>query len=93
MRIPFISDETAMSEDQVLDIIEYMPTRDERQLLRNYMKEENGESADDKFVKLSECEKFMIAMMTVKHSKSKLKALLFKLQFRWCIRYLTEGEK
>ncbi|EED92692.1 hypothetical protein THAPSDRAFT_262031, partial [Thalassiosira pseudonana CCMP1335] len=73
-------DETAMTANQAQGIIEYMPTLDERK--------SNGDSAE-KFEKLCECEKFMVAMMTVKQSKRKLRALLFKLQFRGCIHDLA----
>ncbi len=89
--MPFFSDETAMSANQAQGIIEYMPTSEERKMLRDYMKASSGESAA-KFEKLCECEKFMVAMMTVKQSKRKLRALLFKLQFRGCIHDLAHGE-
>ena len=52
----------------------------------------NGESAAKSFERLCECEKFMVAMMTVKQSKRKIRALLFKLQFRGCIHDLAHGE-
>eukprot|EP00804_Cyclotella_cryptica_P030487 CCRYP_008544-RD/>CCRYP_008544-RD protein AED:0.19 eAED:0.19 QI:217/0.8/0.83/1/0.8/0.83/6/602/2020 len=81
-------DETAMTANQAQGIVEYMPTRDERKKLREYMKGGDGDSAS-KFEKLCECEKFMVAMMTVKQSKRKLRALLFKLQFRGCIHDLA----
>ena len=48
------------------------------------MTSSNKDSADV-FDELCECEKFMVAMMTVKHSKEKVRALLFKLQFRQCV--------
>jgi hypothetical protein len=80
-----------MTANQAQGIIEYMPTLDERKSLRDYMKASNGDSAE-KFEKLCECEKFMVAMMTVKQSKRKLRALLFKLQFRGCIHDLAHGE-
>ena len=86
------SDETAMSANQAQGIIEYMPTLSERKALRDYMKASN-ESADAKFERLCECEKFMVAMMTVKQSRRKLKALLFKLQFRGCIHDLAHGKR
>lgn len=88
----FNSDETAMTANQAQGIVEYMPTLDERQKLRDYMKAGDGDSAS-KFDKLCECEKFMVAMMTVKQSKRKLRALLFKLQFRGCIHDLARGKQ
>lgn len=81
-----------MTSNQAQGIIEYMPTSVERKSLREYMTGTGGESAD-KFDKLCECEKFMVAMMTVKQSRKKLKALLFKLQFRGCIHDLAHGEE
>lgn len=87
------SDETAMSANQAQGIIEYMPTLAERKSLRDYMKTgKNGETAAKSFERLCECEKFMVAMMTVKQSKRKIRALLFKLQFRGCIHDLAHGE-
>lgn len=81
-----------MTANQAQGIVEYMPTLDERKKLRDYMKAGEGDSAS-KFEKLCECEKFMVAMMTVKQSKRKLRALLFKLQFRGCIHDLARGKK
>lgn len=80
-----------MTANQAQGIVEYMPTLDERKKLRDYMKSGDGDSAS-KFDKLCECEKFMVAMMTVKQSKRKLRALLFKLQFRGCIHDLAHGK-
>ena len=87
------SDETVMTANQAQGIIEYMPTLAERKSLRDYMKNsKDGESAAKSFERLCECEKFMVAMMTVKQSKRKIRALLFKLQFRGCIHDLARGE-
>ena len=82
-----------MTANQAQGIIEYMPTLAERKSLRDYMKNsKDGESAAKSFERLCECEKFMVAMMTVKQSKRKIRALLFKLQFRGCIHDLARGE-
>ena len=80
-----------MTANQAQGIVEYMPTLAERKSLREYMKAGSGESAA-RFERLCECEKFMVAMMTVAQSKRKLRALLFKLQFRGCIHDLAHGE-
>lgn len=86
-------DETAMQASQAQGIIEYMPTLIERKSLREYMKAATkGEDAVRTFERLCECEKFMVAMMTIKQSKRKIHALLFKLQFRGCIHDLAHGE-
>ena len=74
----------AMNVEQVQGILEYIPTKDEKHSLRKYMTSSDKDSADA-FDELCECEKFMVAMMTVKHSKEKVRALLFKLQFRQCV--------
>lgn len=86
-------DETAMQASHAQGIIEYMPTLIERKSLREYMKASaKGEDAVITFERLCECEKFMVAMMTIKQSKRKIRALLFKLQFRGCIHDLAHGE-
>jgi hypothetical protein len=76
--------DNVMSIEQVQGILEYIPTKDEKQSLRKYMTSSDKDSADP-FDELCECEKFMVAMMTVKHSREKVRALLFKLQFRQCV--------
>ena len=88
-----------MSSNQAQGIVEYMPTASERRALRAHMTGNgaaggNGsnESSAAQFEKLCECEKFMVAMMTVAQSRKKLRALLFKLQFRGCIHDLAHGE-
>ena len=52
---------------------------------------EGGHDAAEKFDGLCECEKFMVSMMTVKHAKRKVNALLFKLQFISCLQSIAEG--
>lgn len=80
-----------MTANQAQGIIEYMPTLSERKALRDYMRGSEENSAF-KFERLCECEKFMVAMMTVTQSKRKIRALLFKLQFRGCIHDLAHGK-
>jgi hypothetical protein len=77
-------DHQALSAEQMQNIIEYLPTSDERKALEAYMLS-GGIDAAEKFDGLCECEKFMVAMMTVKHAKRKVRALLFKLQFQSCL--------
>lgn len=77
-------DHQALSTEQMQNIIEYLPTSDERKALEAYMLS-GGIDAAEKFDGLCECEKFMVAMMTVKHAKRKVRALLFKLQFQSCL--------
>lgn len=86
----FPSDENCMTAEQIENIIEYLPTKDERRALEAYMLE-GGQDAAEKFEGLCECEKFMVSMMTVKHAKRKVRALLFKLQFESCLEALYHG--
>lgn len=78
-------DEQDLTAEQIENVVEYLPTKEERKALENYMLE-GGQDAAEKFDGLCECEKFMVSMMTVKHAKRKVSALLFKLQFESCIR-------
>ena len=80
-----------MTAEQIQGLIEYIPTKDEKKNLRKYMTSSNKDSAI-LFDELCECEKFMVAMMTVKHSKEKVRATLFKLQFQQCVMDLEKGE-
>ena len=79
-----------MSSEQMQNIIEYLPTTDERKALESYMLS-GGIDAAEKFDGLCECEKFMVAMMTVKYAKRKVQALMFKLQFGGCLQSLVNG--
>jgi hypothetical protein len=76
--------EHALSAEQIEKMIEFLPTKDERKALEAYMLG-GGQDAAEKFEGLCECEKFMVSMMTVKHAKQKVRALLFRLQFETCI--------
>lgn len=76
--------EHALNAEQIEHIIEYLPSKEERKALEAYMLE-GGQDAAEKFEGLCECEKFMVSMMTVKHAKRKVRALLFKLQFEKCL--------
>lgn len=80
-----------MSSEQMQNIIEYLPTSDERKALESYMLS-GGIDAAEKFDGLCECEKFMVAMMTVKYAKRKVQALMFKLQFGTCLQSLVNGK-
>ena len=82
-------DSDVLSAEQIENIIEYLPTKDERDSLEKYMLE-GGQDAASKFDGLCECEKFMVSMMTVKHAKRKIRALLFKLQFLSCMESIAE---
>lgn len=80
-----------MTSEQIQGLIEYIPTKEEKQALRKYMTS-SGKDSSILFDELCECEKFMVAMMTVKHSKEKVRAMLFKLQFQQCVADLGKGK-
>ena len=86
------SDGDALTAEQIENIIEFLPTKEERSQLEKYMLEGTQDAAE-KFDGLCECEKFMVSMMTVKHAKRKVSALLFKLQFISCLQSIAEGEE
>ena len=85
------SDGSKLSPEQIENIIEFLPSKEERKGLEAYMLE-GGQDAAEKFDGLCECEKFMVSMMTVKHAKRKVRALLFRLQFLGCLQSIAEGE-
>ena len=82
-------DGEALTAEQIEHIIEYLPTKQERESLEEYMLEGDQDAAE-KFDGLCECEKFMVSMMTVKHAKRKVRALLFRLQFMGCLESIAE---
>lgn len=84
-------DSDCFNARQIENIIEYLPTKEEREKLEKYMIE-GGLDAAEKFNGLCECEKFMVSMMTVKHAKRKVNALLFKLQFDNCLASIAAGK-
>jgi len=85
-------DGDALSTEQIQNIIEFLPTKEEREQLEKYMLE-GDEDAAEKFDGLCECEKFMVSMMTVKHAKRKVRALLFRLQFYSCLESIAEDAR
>ena len=82
-------DDSAVDAEQAEGILEYLPTKEERKSLKKYMTKGKGDAVT-RFEALCECEKFMVAMMTVAHSKRKIKSLIFKSQFRACLRDLAK---
>mmetsp|Transcript_4762 Transcript_4762/g.9098 ORF Transcript_4762/g.9098 Transcript_4762/m.9098 type:complete len:927 (+) Transcript_4762:529-3309(+) len=67
--------DSILTPQQIIGIMEFIPTEEERKLLGNYIKSGKDSSA------LCECEKFMLAIMPVQAAKKKLEAILFKLQY------------
>ncbi|OEU11034.1 actin-binding FH2, partial [Fragilariopsis cylindrus CCMP1102] len=82
-------DAATLTAEQIENVIEYLPTKEERDALEKYMLD-GGQDAAEKFDGLCECEKFMVSMMTVKHAKRKVRALLFKLQFMKCMESIAK---
>jgi len=68
---------TAMTLEQIDGILEYIPTREERRSLAAYMRDD----PESRFEGMCECEKFMVTMMSVRHYKRKILAMVFMLKF------------
>ena len=81
--------DSLLTAEQIEHMIEFLPTKEERKALETYMLE-GGQDAAEKFDGLCECEKFMVSMMTVKHAKRKIRALLFILQFESCVQDIQQ---
>lgn len=87
-------DSGSLTVGQIENIIEYLPTKEERANLDQYMLEgEKANDLDERFQGLCECEKFMVSMMTVKQPKEKLDALHFKVDFQECLESIIQGEQ
>lgn len=79
------SDDSALTQEQIRGIIQYLPTSEEKAALRGYL---DGATIDS----LCECEKFMVAIMAVKHAKRKLNAILFIQKFDSSLAELQRGK-
>jgi len=79
-----------MNQQQLTGIMEYLPSPQEKRLLKSYLNESNN--LDECINELCECEKFMVSMLTVSHAKRKVRALIFKLQFMKSIDEVLNGE-
>ncbi len=76
-----------MTQEQIRAIIQLLPTVEEKRHLNTYL---SRKQADIRA--LCECEKFMVAMLNVRHAKRKLNALLFMQKFLTAIEELRNGE-
>ena len=85
---PYCSDESAFTQEQVRGILQYLPTSEEKTALRNYLDLGGSHDVDS----LCESEKFMVAMMTVKHAKRKLNAILYMQKFASSLEELRRGK-
>jgi hypothetical protein len=78
---------------QLRALKENLPTADERNGLLDYMKR-CGESEEEKraaYVQLSECEKYMLAMMEVEDAAKKFDCMLYRVQFKSRLAELVES--
>jgi hypothetical protein len=82
------SDQDVITPEQIRGIINFIPTSDERAALRTYL-DKPGSSR----TQLCECEKFMVAMMGVKHAKRKLSAIQFMQSFATCLEDLRRDAR
>jgi formin 2 len=69
---------------------EFLPTDDERKALQEYLKNREHDMANA-MADLSECEKYMAAMMKVDHAASKFDCMIFTVQFNGRIDELVNG--
>ena len=81
------SDDSCLTQEQIRGIIQYLPTSEEKTALRSYL-DGDISTVDD----LCECEKFMVAIMTVKHAKRKLNAILYMQKFASSLEELRRGK-
>lgn len=76
-----------MTPEQIRAIIQLLPTTEEKRQLNTYLSRKHTTIGA-----LCECEKFMVAMLKVRHAKRKLDALLFIKKFSTTIEELLNGE-
>lgn len=78
---------------QLSALKEFLPTDDERKALEDYMKkgETSEQAMTEALAGLSECEKYMVAMMEVDNAASKFDCMLFRVQFKDRIDEIVEG--
>ncbi|KAI3820860.1 hypothetical protein L1987_08410 [Smallanthus sonchifolius] len=65
-------DDTVIDVDQVENLLEFCPTKEETELLKSYTGDQD---------KLGKCEQYFVELMKVPRMESKLNAFLFKIQF------------
>lgn len=73
-----------LTTQQIIGIMEFIPSKEESKLLGNFVKSGRDVSA------LCECEKFMLAIMPIQDAGKKLEAMLFKLQFPTSVKQLLQ---
>jgi hypothetical protein len=78
---------------QLQSLKENLPTADERKGLLEYMNR-CGESEEEKraaYVQLSECEKYMLAMIEVENAAKKFDCMHYRVQFQTRLAELVES--
>jgi Formin Homology 2 Domain len=75
-----------MTPEQIRGIIRFVPTDEETTALTSYLRN-SGSSISA----LSECEKFMVSMISCQHAKRKLQALLFMQGFNSNLEEIRKG--
>lgn len=80
-------DDSALTQEQIRGLLQYLPTSEERSALRKYLDETSGDIEN-----LCECEKFMVAIMIVKHVKRKLDSILYMQKFASSVEELRRGK-
>lgn len=88
-----IRDSGKLDSTQLSALKEFLPTQDERKALEAYMKkgEASAQARTEALSALSECEKYMVAMMKVDNAASKFDCMLFRVQFKGRIDEIIEG--
>jgi len=80
----FVRDHGRLDATQLKGLKEFLPTIDEKKGLLSYM-DRAGTSEEAKktaYAELSECEKYMLAMIDVADAAGKFDCMLFRVQFR-----------
>ena len=80
-------DDSALTQEQIRGLLQYLLTSEEKSALRKYLDEKSGDIEN-----LCECEKFMVAIMTVKHVKRKLDSILYIQKFASSLEELRRGK-
>ena len=70
-----------MTSHQMQSLIEYLPTKEEKSLLKSYLKNSTENDFELKRNSLCECEKFMLAMSDIDDPAKKINTLVFMSSF------------
>lgn len=89
----YCRDSGKFDSTQLSALKEFLPIDDERNALQAYMKrgEASPQAEAEALLLLSECEKYMVAMMKVDNAASKFDCMIFRVQFKGRIDEIIEG--